>query len=125
MFLNLISVFIGGGLGAILRYVLTSFSKKLFIYPIYGTLFSNVLGCFLIGCFFGFVLKRFDIADENLKLFIVTGFLGGLTTFSTFNFEIFELIKEGKFLLAIIYLLFSLMIGILSLYMGYCLVSKI
>ena len=124
MLLKLISVFIGGGIGAILRFLASIFSNRIFSTPIYGTFCVNIIGCFLIGLFFGFVLNKADSIPQITKLFIVSGLLGGLTTFSTFNLEVFELLKSGKVLLGLLYLFASCLVGLLCTYLGYLIFSK-
>ena len=125
MLLKLLSVFIGGGLGAILRYGLTVLSSKIFSTPIIGTFSANIIGCFLIGCFFSFILNKAEELPQVTRLFITTGLLGGLTTFSTLNFEVFELIKSGTILMGFGYLFISCFIGLLFVYLGYLLFSKV
>ena len=125
MLLKLISVFIGGGIGATLRYGLTVLSSKYISTPLIGTFSANIIGCFLIGCFFGFVLNKVEEVPQATKLFITTGLLGGLTTFSTLNFEVFELIKSGKILIGLGYLFLSCFIGLFLVYLGYLFFSKI
>ena len=125
MLSKLVSIFIGGGIGAILRYGLTVLSSKYLTTPIIGTFSANIIGCFLIGCFFGFILNKAEEVPQVTKLFITTGLLGGLTTFSTLNFEVFELIKSGKILIGFSYLFLSCFIGLLFVYLGYLLFSKI
>ena len=124
MILKLISVFIGGGIGAILRFLASVFSNRLFSTPIYGTFCVNIIGCFLIGLFWGFILNKADSIPQITKLFIVSGLLGGLTTFSTFNLEVFELLKSGKVLLGLLYLFASCLVGLLCTYLGYLIFSK-
>lgn len=125
MLLNLFAVFLGGGIGAIFRYGLTIFSSKHLSNPIIGTFSANIIGCFLIGCFFGFLLKKAEAVPQITKLFLTTGLLGGLTTFSTLNFEVFELIKSGKILIGFGYLFLSCLIGLICVYLGYLFFSKI
>lgn len=124
MLLKLISIFIGGGLGASLRFYSTTLSNKMFQTPIYGTFCVNIIGCFLIGCVFGFILNKADTMPDIIKLFLTTGLLGGLTTFSTLNFEVFELIKSGKILLGLSYLFISCFVGLICTYLGYLIFSK-
>ncbi len=123
LFYKIISVFIGGGIGAVLRFAVSLLSKKYFITPIYGTFFVNILGCFLLGLVFGLTLNKINI-PETIKLFITVGFLGGLTTFSTFNLEIFELLKSGKIGISFLYVFLSCAVGLLFTYLG-CLISKV
>ena len=97
-----ISIFIGGGIGALTRYVLIEQINKSFVssFP-YGTLTVNVIGAFLIGLAWSYFAAKINISD-NLKMFITIGFLGGFTTFSSFNVDIFELIQNGSILISIL-----------------------
>lgn len=119
MIYNLVAVFIGGGLGAVLRFLVSNMSKVLFQMPIYGTLTVNLIGCFLIGLMFGLTMDRIQTISPVLKLLITVGFLGGLTTFSTFSLEGFELIKNGKLGIAILYIAGSSILGLLLVFVGY------
>lgn len=118
MIYNIIAVFIGGGLGAVLRYLISYLSKILFQLPIYGTLTVNLIGCFLMGYIFGLTLDKVTISPV-IKVLITAGFLGGLTTFSTFSLEGFELIKSGKIGLALLYITGSCILSLLLVFAGY------
>lgn len=80
-------VFIGGGVGSLLRYSTTLLSARLFgtAYP-WGTAIVNLVGCFIIGVVYS-LAERGQWIGPSARLFIMTGFLGGLTTFSTFGLE--------------------------------------
>ena len=117
--LNLIAVFIGGGAGAVCRYLITNISNKLFDIALWGTFISNITGCFLIGCIMGYTLKNTQSFPPALKLFLTAGFLGGLTTFSTFSCESLTLLKDGKILQGSAYMMFSLIIGLAAAYAGF------
>ena len=108
-----ISIFIGGGIGALTRDVLIEQINKSFVssFP-YGTLTVNVIGAFLIGLAWSYFAAKINISD-NLKMFITIGFLGGFTTFSSFNVDIFELIQNGSILISILYIIgtFALTVG--------------
>ena len=119
--LNLIAVFIGGGIGASLRYIITTISNKLFGMALWGTFISNIAGCFLIVCIMGYTLKSAQNFSPALKLFLTVGFLGGLTTFSTFSCESLTLLKDGKILQGCLYIALSLIIGIAATYTGFLL----
>ena len=94
--MNLILVFLGGGLGATARYGLQGF-----VYNItgagfpYGTLVVNVLGSFLIGLLMTVFEDRFMV-NPSLRVFLTIGILGGFTTFSSFSFETMALFRDGS-----------------------------
>lgn len=119
MILKILSVFIGGDLGAVLRYLLSVLSARLFFVPLYGTFFANLLGCLLIGYIFGVMLNKIVIIPENVKLLLTAGFLGGLTTFSTLNLETFEFFRCGKVFEGCVYLILSCIFGLLFVYFGF------
>ncbi len=106
---------IGGLFGAISRFALSAFiqSKHNRRFP-YATFIINLTGSFLLGFLFG----RHNLRPEFFFLF-GTGFMGAYTTFSTFEFESMELIRKEKLLLAISYLVFSVIIGVFLAYLGY------
>ena len=98
---KIIYVGIGGCIGAAIRYLITIYSSKLFNSSIpLGTLMANVLGGFLIGAIMEISMST-DLISPHLKLFLTTGVMGGLTTFSTFSYETINLIGDGKYLLGI------------------------
>ena len=122
--MNLIAIFIGGGIGAMLRYIISTMAKHFFMFTIVGTFISNIIGCFLIGFLFALTLNKAGMLPDYLKALLIVGFLGGLTTFSTFNIEIFELIKNGKIFYGLIYMVSSCVVGLLVTYLGYMFFSK-
>ncbi|MGE5353121.1 MAG: fluoride efflux transporter CrcB [Syntrophothermus sp.] len=91
-------VFLGGGIGAVTRYWLSGYIYRLTgaNFP-YGTLAVNVIGCLLIGFLMTFFEERFIITPA-LRLLLTIGFLGGLTTYSTFSYETIALLEEGNIL---------------------------
>ena len=124
MLTNILSIFIGGGIGAVLRYITSIMCRNLFSLPTIGTLCVNLIGCFLIGFVFGIILNKSYIIPQTLRLFITIGFLGGLTTFSTFSFETFELIKNGKVIAGLLYMAGSCLIGLILTFTGYYLTCR-
>ncbi len=107
----------GGATGAILRYILTNFSKTFFNSSIYGTFTVNVLGCFIIG-----YLITSDLAKNAninfINYFLIIGLLGSFTTFSAFSFEVVNLFITKKIFLAFIYITISIFLCILFAYLG-------
>ena len=120
MLLKLLVIGAGGFLGAIVRYVLSNYvqeaSKPKFS-PMALWLF-NLLGCLLIGIIMGFVIN-YQLLGERVRLFIIMGFLGSLTTFSTFGYETLTLIKDNEILLALANVVLQVAIGIFVVWLGY------
>ena len=121
-----IFVFLGGGLGAVCRYLATSFFAVRFgsAFP-YGTLFVNVSGSFLMGVFMG-LLPLFPFGDkylpENLRLLLAVGFLGGFTTFSSFSMETLTLLQGANALSALWNVLANVAFGVAAAWAGLLLV---
>lgn len=113
----LIWVFLGGGLGSSLRYGLhLLFKNTSSQYPI-GTFTANLIGCLLIGIFFG-ILHKLNVLKEEAHFFFIVGFTGGLTTFSSFALDNVNLFKSGSLLQPLIYSLGSIIMGILMVLIG-------
>jgi CrcB protein len=110
----------GSFIGGTLRYLISGFFQVRYsaAFP-FATLTVNLLGCLLIGVVFGFFDK--GSMGNDLKLFITTGILGGFTTFSAFSQETFNLIRAGQTSTALVYVLASVVLGILLTFIGYSL----
>ena len=99
----LLLVGIGGFTGSILRYSASGYVQQLIKssnFP-YGTLVVNVLGCFLIG-FLTYLADYYGVLTSEARALLITGFLGGFTTFSSFSNETFNLMRDGETLLALV-----------------------
>ncbi|OGV51046.1 MAG: camphor resistance protein CrcB [Lentisphaerae bacterium GWF2_44_16] len=116
--LKIFLVIIGGGLGAATRYLVTLGSVRLFgaSFP-WGTLIVNLSGCFLIGAVFAFSEKSL-LLSPNERLLIMTGFLGGLTTFSSFGLESINSLSDGAVSVAAINILANNVGGLLMVIAG-------
>jgi CrcB protein len=92
---SILSIFIGAGLGALLRWVFSLGFNAWFPMVPLGTLASNLIGAFLIGVAVVFFTAKASLPPE-WRLFVITGFMGGLTTFSTFSMEVVTLLAQGQ-----------------------------
>lgn len=117
----LLMVFLGGGLGSTLRYLISkylnisSYSNS-FAIPL-GTFTVNILGSLLLGLILG-LAHKYDSFSSNALLFLATGFCGGFTTFSAFAFENQELLKSGDYLHFAVYTLGTLILGFSAIFAG-------
>lgn len=121
MFWNIVAVTLGGGLGALLRYLvyLLMSSRGTLYHPQKATLIVNVVGCLLLGLITGYFLYSTKVNSDTLKLFLTVGICGGFTTYSTFSMDFFRLISSRNTLIfACLYLLGTLILGILSIGLG-------
>ena len=116
-------VFLGGGLGSALRYLvviaMNQYSKVL---P-FGTFTVNILGCLLIGMILGYA-QRENTLTSNQTLLLATGFCGGFTTFSAFANENLELIKNGEIFNFSVYTIGSILVGVLAVFIGFYLTNR-
>lgn len=109
---------LGGGIGAILRYLVSVFSIKYMAWGLpMGTLIVNLLGSFLIG--FAFVFLGREQINLNLKIFLFIGIFGSFTTFSTYMFEALDFLKSGNIKMVLFYIGISNIVGLLAVYLGY------
>ena len=121
---NIITVMIGGGIGATCRHGLFVLVQRLTgpVFP-FGTLSVNLAGSFFIGLLWG-LFEHSNIGEE-WRLFMFTGLLGGFTTFSTFARETLQLMKVGEWRDAFIYLAASNICGVLLVLAGFLAAQKI
>jgi CrcB protein len=115
-------VFLGGGLGSGLRYLIGKYITKCSVNFPYGTFTVNILGSLIIGFILGYALKN-ESLSSNTTLFLATGFCGGFTTFSTFAYENHMLLKSGDFSTFAIYTIASFVVGFLAVFFGLFLVK--
>lgn len=121
---ELLYVFIGGGTGSILRFMVSMIWRHLSLHPRFeGIIFPwptfivNVLGCFLIGLFY--VCSDKCGLSPELRLLLTTGLCGGFTTFSTFSYEGVMLLQHGQYTCYAIYLTLSIVCGLIAAFVPF------
>ena len=113
----MILVGLGGGLGALLRHSTSILFNYFFFYSFIGTLIANIAGCFLIG-FLIHILQNKIFSPSIIYYFLIVGVLGSYTTFSAFSYETIELFLNNKLILASIYVIVSIVLCLISAYIG-------
>ena len=121
--IKILIIGLGGFLGSISRYgayqLLDRHIESLFPY---GTYAVNMIGSLAIGIVYG-LMQKGSVLTEEWRLFLAIGFLGSFTTFSTFAFENFMLIKNSQFFWMIFYSSISVIVGTILAYIGYLLAT--
>lgn len=122
---NVLLVAVGGGLGSVCRYLLAGYvlhRTPNLSFPL-GTFLVNVAGCFGVGVLGGLVVK-YDLLSPDVRVFLFTGIAGGFTTFSAFGLESFHLLRRGEVWVAAAYVAFSVLVGLLAVWVGFLLSGK-
>ena len=113
----------GGAIGATLRYLLSVLLPFAGGFP-WATWLANIIGCFLAGMFLA-VSEKFTALNPDWRLFLVVGILGGFTTFSSFSLETIAMLRQQLYVLAASYILSSLLLGLVSVFIGYIILKTI
>ncbi|WP_339624598.1 fluoride efflux transporter CrcB [uncultured Winogradskyella sp.] len=120
---QLLLVFIGGGFGSVLRFVIGKWLNNTENGIPYGTFAVNILGSLLIGIILGLAAKN-ETLSQGQTLLLATGFCGGFTTFSTFAYENHVFLKTGDFTSFALYTIASFVVGFLAVFLGLYLVRS-
>ena len=117
--MNILLVFLGGGLGSVFRYLVKIFCERNLsgVFP-YATFCVNVAGSFFIGFVCALVFYKTSFISPQLKLFLIIGVAGGFTTFSTYSFEVVELFRNGHFAVGCVYSVLSVIISLAAVICG-------
>ena len=116
---HLLLVGLGGFIGSAARFLVSKLNLSWHFFSIpMGTLTVNVLGSFIIGILVGISAKS-DLISTDLRVFLMVGFCGGFTTFSSFSSENLMLMQNGQVFTVLIYTSLSILLGFLAVYLGY------
>lgn len=121
--MKLLLVGAGGFVGAVLRYSISGWVHRFYggVFPL-GILVVNVLGCLVIGILMGLLEQR-QLLSPNARLFWMMGLLGALTTFSTFGYDTFELLREKSIWLGGVNVVSNVILGLLAVWIGWVIVK--
>jgi fluoride exporter len=120
-----LAVMLGGAIGAVSRFLVGSLVLRFYsaVFPL-GTFLINVTGSFLIGVLMTLFLNRPSI-HVNWRLFLVTGVLGGYTTFSSFEWETLVSFRTGAQVVALVYVGLSVLLGLFGAWIGLLLANRL
>lgn len=125
MFKAMLIAGLGGFFGTCGRYLVGKLAHHLFSSPFpYSTFAVNIIGCFIIGLFFGMVEKT-HLISSNMNIFLITGFCGGFTTFSSFSDDMYLLIQNKHWGYFTLYLGLSIILGIILVWVGRSLIKAV
>lgn len=116
--LAIILVAIGGSIGSVLRYLISKWAAEKIDFTLpYGTFIVNIVGCFIIGFFMTMVTERV-VVSPYWRLFVTVGFVGGLTTFSSFSYESIQLLLQSNFFQGFCNIGGNIIIGLFATWLG-------
>lgn len=118
MLKQIVLVGMGGGTGSIFRYLTSVLTSRYYanVFPM-ATFTANLIGCFLIGLFIGYIDRNHTLSPDY-RFLLVTGFCGGYTTFSSFALENFNLFHSQNYFTLAAYILLSVVMGYIAVALG-------
>jgi CrcB protein len=119
---KLASIALGGALGAVARFYLSGILPVYRDFPV-GTLLVNSVASLILGYLYGLLFWGFDVSPE-WRLFLGTGFCGALSTFSTFSYETFSLLREGEYAIAVLNVLANVFVTLSLVFLGFMLARR-
>jgi CrcB protein len=117
----ILAIALGGGIGSVARHYAVSLFSSAFPY---GTLLVNVLGSLIIGLFMELMAQKWQVSLE-IRAFLVTGFLGGFTTFSAFSFDVLKLVETNQYIPAALYVFLSVGLSLAAIFAAVFLVRGV
>ena len=121
--MNWLLVAMGGAIGASLRYAASLYLFKSTQHFPWATWTVNILGCFLAGVFFAYS-QKYPALQQEARLLLMVGVLGGFTTFSSFGLETWQLFRHGQQGMAFSYALSSVVLGVMFLWLGFYVIQQ-
>src|SRR5207237_8622074 len=117
--MNVLLIALGGSIGAVARYGLAGLVQR-FTTPYFpfGTFVVNMVGCFVFGSLAGGAEHRFALGPQA-RAFLLIGVLGGFTTFSSFSFETFQLLRDAEIMRASVNAVGQLVVGLFAMWIGF------
>ncbi|MCA4809308.1 fluoride efflux transporter CrcB [Empedobacter falsenii] len=120
---SILFVGLGGAFGSVARFLISYAIAKVSTSPFpIATFLTNSIGCFLIGILYAYSIKN-NIGNTYFNFLFITGFCGGFTTFSSFSYENFNLIQQQNVMTSLVYILSSVIIGIIFTLIGFRLIK--
>ena len=117
MIKSILLIFLGGGVGSVMRYGIHRTTQSISIVFPLGTFIVNFIGCLMIGILWGITEKQLKLSEE-IKLLMMTGLCGGFTTFSAFTLEGIGLLKEQRITAFFLYIISTVIICLIATYFG-------